>query len=48
MIKHLALLGLMIMTEIKITGPEISIEMAKKEGWYGKNGSKANNAGINA
>ena len=24
----------------KITGPEISIEMAKKEGWYGKNGSK--------
>ena len=24
----------------KITGPEITIEIAKKDGWYGKNGSK--------
>lgn len=24
----------------KLTGPAVSIEMAKKEGWYGKNGSK--------
>jgi hypothetical protein len=24
----------------KITGPEVSIAMAKKEGWYGKSGSK--------
>jgi hypothetical protein len=24
----------------KLTGPEVTIGMAKKEGWYGKNGSK--------
>lgn len=24
----------------KLCGPEVTIEMAKKEGWYGKNGSK--------